>query len=258
MSDSEFTLDINNPEEPKILYVGNNRPSEYLRAALGLYNSRIVKLINKKGMLKSSVITTSCRRYTSKGWTTYRHRPKQQGCRVWIFRISASWCVTTGTKSESGDEHGRQYFSGQVGEQPRRFPSGSVRCCRNGSPSPSTGRMFPPPSTRRWTRLIPPSKISGLTQGMFVGSVSDNFNERIRRFFIARLWWMPEKVKREECHKKILSLANFTWTRTATTVRRKRCRRTTGIKEEVKQIAGGTEYQNDPVLCKLLPDYETV
>ena len=29
--------------------------------------------------------------------------------------------------------------------------------------------------------LIPPSKISGLTQGMFVGSVSDNFNERIDR-----------------------------------------------------------------------------
>ena len=29
--------------------------------------------------------------------------------------------------------------------------------------------------------LIPPSKISGLTQGMFVGSVSDNFNERIEQ-----------------------------------------------------------------------------
>ena len=29
--------------------------------------------------------------------------------------------------------------------------------------------------------LIPPSKISGLTQGMFVGSVSDNFTERIEQ-----------------------------------------------------------------------------
>jgi hypothetical protein len=53
MSDSEFTLDITNPEDPKILSVGNNpdRPNIY-GAALGLYNSRIVKLINKKGMLK--------------------------------------------------------------------------------------------------------------------------------------------------------------------------------------------------------------
>ena len=29
--------------------------------------------------------------------------------------------------------------------------------------------------------LIPPSKISGLTQGMFVGSVADNFGERIEQ-----------------------------------------------------------------------------
>ena len=57
MSDSEFTLDINNPEEPKILCVGNNPDRQNIYgAALGLYNSRIVKLINKKGQLKSSVI----------------------------------------------------------------------------------------------------------------------------------------------------------------------------------------------------------
>lgn len=57
MSASEFTLDINNPQEPKILCVGNNPDRQNIYgAALGLYNSRIVKLINKKGMLKSSVI----------------------------------------------------------------------------------------------------------------------------------------------------------------------------------------------------------
>ena len=57
MSASEFTLNINNPEEPKILCVGNNPDRQNIYgAALGLYNSRIVKLINKKGQLKSSVI----------------------------------------------------------------------------------------------------------------------------------------------------------------------------------------------------------
>ena len=58
MSDSEFTLDINNPERAENPLRGQqSRPSEHLwGAALGLYNSRIVKLINKKGMLKSSVI----------------------------------------------------------------------------------------------------------------------------------------------------------------------------------------------------------
>ena len=57
MTGDEFTLDINNPAEPKILCVGNNPDRQNIYgAALGLYNSRIVKLINKKGQLKSSVI----------------------------------------------------------------------------------------------------------------------------------------------------------------------------------------------------------
>lgn len=56
MSGDEFTLDINNPDNPKILCVGNNPDRQNIYgAALGLYNSCIVKLINKKGKLKSSV-----------------------------------------------------------------------------------------------------------------------------------------------------------------------------------------------------------
>lgn len=57
MSGDEFTLDINNPDEPKILIVGNNLDRQNIYgAALGLYNSHIVKLVNKKGMLKSSIV----------------------------------------------------------------------------------------------------------------------------------------------------------------------------------------------------------
>lgn len=51
MTGNDFTLDINNPQEPKILCVGNNPDRQNIySAALGLYNSRIVKLINKKGV----------------------------------------------------------------------------------------------------------------------------------------------------------------------------------------------------------------
>jgi len=57
MTGDDFTLDVNNPQAPKILCVGNNpdRQSIY-SAALGLYNSRIIRLINKKHRLKSAVI----------------------------------------------------------------------------------------------------------------------------------------------------------------------------------------------------------
>ena len=48
MTGNDFTLDINNPEDPKILCVGNNPDRQNIySAALGLYNSRIVRLINK-------------------------------------------------------------------------------------------------------------------------------------------------------------------------------------------------------------------
>ena len=47
--------------------------------------------------------------------------------------------------------------------------------------------------------LIPASKISTLTQGMFVGAVADNFNERIeQKIFHCEIVVDAEKVKREE------------------------------------------------------------
>ena len=57
MTGDDFSLDINNPNEPKVLVAGNNPDRQNIySAALGLYNSRIVKLINKKKQLKSPVI----------------------------------------------------------------------------------------------------------------------------------------------------------------------------------------------------------
>ena len=110
--------------------------------------------------------------------------------------------------------------------------------------------------------LIPPSKISGLTQGMFVGSVSDNFNERIeQKIFHCEIVVDAEKVKREEsAYKKIPVITNFTDEdgndRVKETVQANYRR----IKEEVKQIVQEEleRIKNDPVLCKLLPDNETV
>ena len=69
MTADDFTLDINNPEEPKVLVVGNNpdRQGTY-GAALGLYNSRIVKLINKKKRLKSAVIIDELPTIYMRGW----------------------------------------------------------------------------------------------------------------------------------------------------------------------------------------------
>src|SRR5438093_12087087 len=57
LSGSDFTLDINNPKEPKIVCMGNNpQKIQIYGAVLSLYITRLVKLVNKKGDEKSSLI----------------------------------------------------------------------------------------------------------------------------------------------------------------------------------------------------------
>ncbi|GAC1310617.1 MAG: hypothetical protein NVSMB24_28210 [Mucilaginibacter sp.] len=57
LSGSDFTLDINNPDEAKIVCAGNNpQKIQIYGAVLSLYVNRLVKLVNKKGKLKSSLV----------------------------------------------------------------------------------------------------------------------------------------------------------------------------------------------------------
>lgn len=57
LSGNDFTLDINNPEAPKIVCMGNNpQKIQVYGAVLSLYISRLIKTVNKKGKQKSSLI----------------------------------------------------------------------------------------------------------------------------------------------------------------------------------------------------------
>ena len=60
--------------------------------------------------------------------------------------------------------------------------------------------------------LIPASKISNLTQGMFVGAVSDNFDERIdQKIFHAEIVVDSAKVSAEtKTYEPIPTIADFT------------------------------------------------
>lgn len=57
LSMNDFTLDVNNPLEPKVVCVGNNpQKLQVYGAVLSLYISKMVKLVNRKGQLKSSLV----------------------------------------------------------------------------------------------------------------------------------------------------------------------------------------------------------
>lgn len=57
LSGNDFTLDINNPEAPKIVCMGNSpQKIQVYGAVLSLFVSRMIKIVNRKGQLKSSLI----------------------------------------------------------------------------------------------------------------------------------------------------------------------------------------------------------
>ena len=213
MSASEFRLDINNPEEPKILCVGNNPDRQNIYgAALGLYNSRIVKLINKKGQLKSSVIIDELPTIYFKGLDNLIATARSNKVAVCLGFQDFSQLVR-----DYGDKEAKvvintvgNIFSGQVVGETAKTLSERFGKVLQKRQSISINRQDVSTSINtQMDSLIPPSKISGLTQGLFVGSVSDNFTERIeQKIFHAEIVVDTDKVKREESHYQPIPIIN--------------------------------------------------
>ena len=260
MSDSEFTLDINNPEEPKILCVGNNPDRQNIYgAALGLYNSRIVKLINKKGMLKSSVIIDELPTIYFKGLDNLIATARSNKVAVCLGFQDFSQLVR-----DYGDKEAKvvmntvgNIFSGQVVGETAKTLSERFGKVLQKRQSITINRQDKSTSINtQMDSLIPPSKISGLTQGMFVGSVSDNFDERIeQKIFHAEIVVDNEKVTAEtKAYKPIPVITDFTDENGKDCMRDMIHSNYNRIKEEVKQIVKDelARIANDENLSHLL------
>ena len=260
MSDSEFTLDINNPKEPKLLCVGNNPDRQNIYgAALGLYNSRIVKLVNKKGMLKSSIIIDELPTIYFKGLDNLIATARSNKVAVLLGFQDFSQLVR-----DYGDKEAKvvmntvgNLFSGQVvGETAKNLSErfGKVLQKRQ---SISINRQDVSTSINtQMDSLIPASKISGLTQGMFVGSVADNFSERIdQKIFHCEIVVDSEKVRQEEkAYKPIPVITDFRDENGNDRMKEMIQENYNRIKAEVKQIVADElqRIQNDPALAHLL------
>lgn len=260
MSDSEFTLDINNPEEPKILCVGNNPDRQNIYgAALGLYNSRIVKLINKKGKLKSSVIIDELPTIYFKGLDNLIATARSNKVAVCLGFQDFSQLIR-----DYGDKEAKvvintvgNIFSGQVVGETAKTLSERFGKVLQKRQSISINRQDVSTSINtQLDALIPPSKISSLTQGMFVGSVSDNFNERIeQKIFHCEIIVDTEKVKREEkAYKPIPIITDFTGPDGNDCMKEMIQQNYNRIKTEVKQIVSDElqRISGDPELAHLV------
>ena len=215
MTGDDFSLDINNPNEPKVLVVGNNPDRQNIySAALGLYNSRIVKLINKKKQLKSSVIIDELPTIYFRGLDNLIATARSNKVAVCLgFQDFSQLTRDYGDKESKVIQNTvGNVFSGQVVGETAKTLSERFGKVLQQRQSMTINRNDKSTSiSTQMDSLIPASKISNLTQGMFVGAVSDNFDERIdQKIFHAEIVVNSAKVSAEmKTYQPIPIIADF-------------------------------------------------
>ena len=216
MTGDDFSLDINNPNEPKVLVVGNNPDRQNIySAALGLYNSRIVKLINKKKQLKSSVIIDELPTIYFRGLDNLIATARSNKVAVCLgFQDFSQLTRDYGDKESKVIQNTvGNVFSGQVVGETAKTLSERFGKVLQQRQSMTINRNDKSTSiSTQMDSLIPASKISNLTQGMFVGAVSDNFDERIeQKIFHAEIVVDSAKVSAEmKAYQSIPVVVGFT------------------------------------------------
>ncbi len=262
MSGDEFTLDINNPDDPKVLVVGNNPDRQNIYgAALGLYNSRIVKLVNKKGQLKSAIIIDELPTIYFKGLDNLIATARSNKVATLLGFQDFSQL-----KRDYGDKEAAvvmntvgNIFSGQVvGETAKTLSERFGKVLQKRQSMTINRNDTSTSISTQMDSLIPQSKISTLTQGMFVGAVADNFDERIdQKIFHAEIVVDSAKVKAETAnYRKIPLITDFTDEDGIDRMKEVVQENYERIKAETSQIVAEelARIKNDPVLCKLLPE----
>ena len=261
MTGNDFSLDINNPASPKILCVGNNPDRQNIySAALGLYNSRIVRLINKKGRLKSSIIIDELPTIYFRGLDNLIATARSNRVAVCLGFQDFSQL-----ERDYGDKVAKvifntvgNIFSGQVvGDTARTLSDRFGKIVQLRESQSVSNENITHSTNTQLDALIPPSKISNLTQGMFVGSVADNVDQPLpQKIFHARIELVSAAIQAEERRfvpiPPISSFLDEEGTDRMEEIIRENYYR---IKEEVVEIVEREirRIENDPDLAGLLP-----
>lgn len=260
MTGDDFTLDINNPDAPKVLCVGNNPDRQNIySAALGLYNARIVKMVNRKGKLKCSILVDEVPTIYFKGLDTLIATARSNKVAVTLGAQDYSQLVR-----DYGDKEARviqntigNIFAGQVvGETAKNLSERFGKVLQQRKSINMTKEDTSTNISTQLDSLIPASKISNLSQGEFVGSVCDSFDEKInQKIFHAEIIVDNEQVAAEtKNYQKIPVITDFTGTDGKDHMQEEIERNYYQIKEDVTQIIEKEllRIENDPNLKHLL------
>ena len=262
MTGDDFSLDINNPDEPKVLVVGNNPDRQNIySAALGLYNSRIVKLINKKKQLKSSVIIDELPTIYFRGLDNLIATARSNKVAVCLgFQDFSQLTRDYGDKESKVIQNTvGNVFSGQVVGETAKTLSERFGKVLQQRQSMTINRNDKSTSiSTQMDSLIPASKISNLTQGMFVGAVSDNFDERIdQKIFHAEIVVDSAKVSADmKTYKPIPNITDFTDKESCDTLKETIEANYRKVKQEIRSLVDSEiqRIKHTPSLAHLVKD----
>jgi hypothetical protein len=182
LSGSEFSLDINNPEAPKIVCMGNNpQKLQVYGAVLSLFTNRLLKIINQKGKLKCSLVFDEFPTLTTDIIPTIA---------TGRSNLIAT-CLGVQDASQLRKDYGREQADvimnivgnmavGQVSGDTAKFVSEKIGRIMQDRESLSINRSDTSISrSKQLEAAVPASRISALSAGEFVGMVSDNPEEKI-------------------------------------------------------------------------------
>lgn len=183
LSGSDFTLDLNNPEEPKIVCMGNNpQKIQTYGAVLSLYVNRLVKLVNQKGKLKSSLILDEFPTIYLNGIDSLIATARSN---------KVSTCLGIQDFSQLRKDYGREQadvivnitgniVSGQVvGDTARSLSERFGKIMQDRVSYSINSGDTSISKSKQLESALPPSKIAALSSGEFVGMVADNPTEKI-------------------------------------------------------------------------------
>jgi len=203
LSGNDFTLDINSPKNPKVVCMGNNPQKQQIYGAvLSLYITRVIKLVNKKHQLKSSLIFDEFP-------TIYFNGIDNLMATARANKVATTLAVQdySQLKKDYGKEQAEvimnivgNVISGQVvGETAKLL---SDRFGKVVQERESISVNAEDTSHSRSTQLdsaIPPSKISSLSSGEFVGMVADDPDQKIQlKIFHNEILNNHEEIRNEE------------------------------------------------------------
>lgn len=251
LSGSDFSLDINNPKDPKIVVLANNpEKTQTYGAVISLYLNRLFRILPKKGMAKSCIIADEFSSLFANGIENFL--AISRGYRIYVYLAIQNIAQL---RKSYGREQADVIFNlagniicGQATGDTAKAVTEVIGKIVQERESVSINRNDT--SISRNTQLdfaVPASKIAMLSAGEFVGVVADNPDQPIKlKAFHTHIQNDHAAIKAEEDAYKPLPKGNISALTIQNTYIQIKNDIVDLIETEIDRI------KNDPDLCHLL------